>query len=252
MCWRRPARSASTACAGALLDPRSLRELLPGFETEAPLGPAVSREAVYYLRAGGAFKLPITPPPLRDHGNYVVSLNRLVKWLGTKVEAAGVTIFTGFAGSELLVEDGGVVGVRTDDKGLDRNNQPKSNFEPGYDLKAKLVILAEGSRGSLTKQLVGRFELRPRPPSADLWRRRGRSCGTAAGRLQPGEVGLHDELAADGEGYGGASIYGGTDNVAWVGIGDRAGLSGPRLNPRRVLQEFKTHPLDRRLLEGGS
>src|SRR6476659_2732239 len=143
--------------SGALLDPRSMRELLPGFEKEAPLDAEVSREAVYYLTKNSKFKLPITPPPLRDHGNYVISLNRFVKWMGEKVEAAGITVFTGFAGSELLLQGERVVGVRTDDKGVDKQNQPKANFEPGYDLKAKVVVLAEGPRGSLTKQLIERF-----------------------------------------------------------------------------------------------
>src|SRR5664279_293479 len=145
--------------SGALLDPRSMRELLPGFEKEAPLDAAVTKEAVYYLTRSGKLKFPITPPPMRDHGNYVISINKFVKWLGSKVEEAGITVFTGFAGSELLFESGRAVGVRTDDKGVDKNGQPKSNFEPGYDLKAKVVILAEGTRGSLTKQLIGRFQL---------------------------------------------------------------------------------------------
>src|SRR5881394_75115 len=97
------AREVGQHClSGALLDPRSMRELLPGFENEAPLEAEVSDEAVYFLTRGSQFKFPITPPPLRDHGNYVVSLNRFVKWLGSKVEEAGITVFTGFAGSELL------------------------------------------------------------------------------------------------------------------------------------------------------
>src|SRR5947208_2795157 len=154
------AREIGQHClSGALLDPRSMRELLPGFEKEAPIDAEVTKEAVYYLTEGGKFKLPITPPPLRDHGNYVISLNRFVKWLGGKVEETGITVFTGFAGSELLYDGGRVIGVRTDDKGLDKQNQPKSNFEPGYDLKAKVVILAEGTRGSLTKQLVQKLDL---------------------------------------------------------------------------------------------
>src|SRR5215831_9757183 len=154
------AREIGQHClSGALLDPRSIRELLPDFEKEAPLDAPVSKEAVYYLIEKSKFKFPITPPPLRDHGNYVISLNRFVKWLGSKVEAAGVTVFTGFAGSELIMEGSRVAGVRTDDKGLDKQNQPKANFEPGYDLQAKIVILAEGSRGSLTKQLVNKLEL---------------------------------------------------------------------------------------------
>src|SRR5438270_12076530 len=154
------AREIGQHClSGALLDPRSMRELLPGFEKEAPLDAEVTKEAVYFLTEKSKFKLPITPPPLRDHGNYVISLNRFVKWLGGKVEETGITIFTGFAGSELLVEGDRVLGVRTDDKGVDKHNQPKGNFELGYDLHAKVVSLAEGSRGSLTKQLIGRFQL---------------------------------------------------------------------------------------------
>src|SRR5713226_2978096 len=116
--------------SGALLDPRSMRELLPGFEKEAPLEAEVNKEAVYFLTENSKFKFPITPPPLRDHGNYVISLNRFVKWLGSKVEETGITIFTGFAGSELLFDGARVSGVRTDDKGVDKQNQPKSTSSP--------------------------------------------------------------------------------------------------------------------------
>ena len=116
------AREIGQHClSGALLDPRSMRELLPGFEKEAPIEAQCTKEAVYFLTEKGKFKLPITPPPMRDHGNYVISLNRFVKWLGEKVEAAGITLFTGFAGSELLFEGERVIGVRTDDKGVDKN-----------------------------------------------------------------------------------------------------------------------------------
>src|SRR5579859_7126504 len=154
------AREIGQHClSGALLDPRSMRELLPGFEKEAPIDAPVSIESVYFLTEKGKLKFPITPPPLRDHGNYVISLNRFVKWLGGKVEEAGITVFTGFAGSELLFEGDRISGVRTDDKGVDKQNQPKSNFEPGYDLQAKVVILAEGTRGSLTKQLIAKYDL---------------------------------------------------------------------------------------------
>src|SRR5229473_6311944 len=141
------AREIGQHClSGALLDPRSMRELLPGFEKEAPLDAKVTKEAVYFLTQKSEFKLPITPPPLRDHGNYVISLNRFVKWLGGKVEETGITIFTGFAGSELLLDGDRVTGVRTDDKGVDKQGQKESNFEPGYDLKSKVTVLAEGAR----------------------------------------------------------------------------------------------------------
>src|SRR5499433_1895656 len=121
--------------SGALLDPRSMRELLPGFESEAPLDAEVTKESVYFLTEKSKFKSPITPPPLRDHGNYIISINRFVKWLGEKVEQAGITIFTGFAGSDLIFEGDRVAGIRTDDKGVDKTGQKKSNFEPGYKLK---------------------------------------------------------------------------------------------------------------------
>src|SRR5450631_2956947 len=202
------AREAGQHClSGALLDPRSMSELLPGFEKEAPIEATVNKEAVYLLSEKGKFKLPITPPPLRDHGNYVISLNRFVKWMGGKVEETGITVFTGFAGSELLFEGGRVTGVRTDDKGVNKENDKKSNFEPGYDLNAKVVILAEGSRGSLTKQLIQRFQLdRERNPQTygigvkELWE-------LPVGRVAPGEVIYTMGYPLNFHEYGGASIY---------------------------------------------
>src|ERR1700743_532011 len=120
-------REAGQHClSGALLDPRSMRELLPGFEKETPLDAGGTRGCGYLLSRKSHYKLPIVPPPLRDHGNYVISINKFVKWLAGKVEQAGITIFTGFAGSELLFENGGVRGVRTDDKGVDKEGKPKA------------------------------------------------------------------------------------------------------------------------------
>src|SRR5258707_2567311 len=154
------AREAGQHCRyGAVVDPRAMRELFPGFETEAPIEAKVHKESVHFLTESRHFKLPVTPPPLQDHGNYVISINRFVKWMAEKVEAAGIPVFTGFAGSELLFDDSKVTGVRTDDKGVDKKNEKKSNFEPGYDIRAKVVILAEGTRGSLTKGLISKFDL---------------------------------------------------------------------------------------------
>ncbi|PYV61957.1 MAG: electron transfer flavoprotein, partial [Acidobacteria bacterium] len=246
------AREIGQHClSGALLDPRSMRELLPRFEKEAPLDAAVSKEAVYFLSEKGKFKFPITPPPLRDHGNYVISLNRFVKWLGGKVEEAGVTVFTGFAGSELLFDGDRVSGVRTDDKGLDKNNQQKSNFEPGYELQAKITILAEGSRGSLTKQLINKFDLaKDRNPQTygqgvkELWE-------VPSGRIAPGEVIYTMGWPLTSREYGGAWIYGGKDNIVSLGFVTGLDYPDPRLDPQRVLQQFKRHPLIAKLLEGG-
>jgi electron-transferring-flavoprotein dehydrogenase len=246
------AREIGQHClSGALLDPRSLRELLPDFEKEAPLDAAVTRESVYFLTESGKFKSPITPPPLRDHGNYVISLNRFVKWLGGKVEAAGITVFTGFAGAELLFDGDRVTGVRTDDKGVDKQNQPKSNCEPGYELRAKVVILAEGTRGSLTKQLIDKFDLvkdcNPQTYGQgvkELWE-------VPSGRIAPGEVVYTMGWPLTSREYGGAWIYGSKDNVVSLGFVIGLDYPDPRLDPQRVLQEFKRHPFVAKLLEGG-
>ena len=246
------AREIGQHClSGALLDPRSMRELLPEFEKEAPLEAPVSREAVYFLTQKGKFKFPVTPPPMRDHGNYVISLNRFAKWMGEKVEATGITIFTGFAGAELLLEGERVLGVRTDDKGVDKTGQQKGNFEPGYDLKAKVVVLAEGTRGSLTKQLVGRFQLdKDRNPQTygvgvkELWE-------LPAGRVAAGEVIYTMGWPLTWREYGGAWIYGGKDNVVSLGFVTGLDYADPRLDPQHVLQEFKKHPFVANLLAGG-
>ncbi len=246
------AREIGQHClSGALLDPRSMRELMPGFEKEAPIEAEVTKEAVYFMTRGGKFKLPITPPPLRDHGNYMISLNRFTKWMGEKVEATGITIFTGFAGSELLIEDNRVTGVRTDDKGVDKTGQQKGNFEPGYDLRAKVVILAEGTRGSLTKQLIGRFQLdKDRNPMTygvgvkELWE-------VPPGRIAAGEVIYTMGWPLTSKEYGGAWIYGGKNNVVSLGFVTGLDYPDPRLDPQRVLQEFKKHPFAAKLLEGG-
>jgi electron-transferring-flavoprotein dehydrogenase len=255
------AREVGQHClSGALLDPRSMNELLPGFEKEAPLDAKVIKEAVYFFTKNGKFKFPVTPPFLRDHGNYVISLNRFVKWLGSKVEETGITIFTGFAGSELLFSDDSkearVIGVRTDDKGVDKEGHQKSNFEPGYDLHAKVVILAEGPRGSLTKQLITKFDLdKDANPQTygvgvkELWE-------VPAGRIAAGEVIYTMGWPLTTKEYGGAWIYGSpgaesNDNIVSLGFVTGLDYADPRLDPQRVLQEFKKHPFVAKLLEGG-
>jgi electron-transferring-flavoprotein dehydrogenase len=246
------AREAGQHClSGALLDPRSMRELLPGFETEAPIDAEVTEESVYFLTEKSHYKLPIVPPPLRDHGNYVISINKFVKWMAAKVEAAGITLFTGFAGSELLFDGEGVTGVRTDDKGVDKEGQPKSNFEPGYELHSKITILAEGARGSCTKQLIERFQLED-PEHAqtygvgikELWE-------VPAGRVAKGEVIYTLGYPLTGQEYGGAWIYGISDTLLSIGYVVGLDYQDPRLDPHHVFQSFKQHSLTRGWLEGG-
>ena len=247
------AREIGQHClSGALLDPRSMRELLPGFEKEAPLDAEVNKEAVYFLTQNGKFKLPITPPPLRDHGNYVISINRFVKWLGSKVEETGITVFTGFAGSELLFDGNRVTGVRTDDKGVDKENQQKSNFEPGYDMKAKVVdprrrhtriaYQSNSSQNSIWRKTAIR-----KPTGMgikELWE-------VPAGRIAPGEVIYTMGWPLTTKEYGGAWIYGGKDNVVSLGFVTALDYPDPRTDPQHVLQEFKKHPFVAKLLEGG-
>src|SRR5436309_55887 len=136
--------------SGAVLDPSSLRELVPDFELKgAPLAAPVREDRVYFLTRSGKVRFPITPPPLHNHGNYIISLNRFVKWLAGLVEAEGIDLFTGFPGSDLLMDRERVLGVRTGDRGIDKHGQQKPTFEPGVDIRAKVTIFAEGVRGNL-------------------------------------------------------------------------------------------------------
>src|SRR4029453_6347004 len=131
--------------SGAVMDPKALKELMPDFvEQGAPLESPVNEDYFLYLTSKRAIRSPITPPPFKNHGYYIVSLNRLTAWLGEKCEEAGVKIFPEFPGAEVLYdENDAVVGVRTGDKGIDKEGKRKSNFEPGVDLMAKITVLGE-------------------------------------------------------------------------------------------------------------
>jgi len=238
--------------SGAVLDPRSLRELVPDFEKDAPLDTPVASDTVYFLTSGGKLKFPITPPFLENHGNYVVSLNRLGKWLGKRAEEAGITIFTETSGMEVLYnERGGVLGVRTDDKGLDRDRHPKENYQPGADIHAKVTVFAEGARGSLAKQLIAQKALaRDSNPMTfalgvkELWE-------VPEGRIPPGAVidTLGWPLPSDI--YGGGWIYGMRDNHVSLGLVAGLDYRNPLFDPHNAFQRWKTHPLVRELLDGG-
>src|SRR5262245_5312724 len=148
------------ALSGAVLDPRALGELVPDFESRgAPLGAKVSNDLVYFLTSSGKIPFPFTPPPLNNHGHYVISLQALCKWLSGLAEAAGVDMFSGFAATELLMQNERVIGVRTGDRGIGKHGERKASFEPGVDIRAKVTILADGVRGNLTKQLMRRSSI---------------------------------------------------------------------------------------------
>jgi len=239
--------------SGAILDPRALRELVPDFEKTAPLDTPVTSDAAYFLTERGSWKLPITPPPLRNHGNYIVSLNQLVKWLGRLVEKTGVNIFTQFAGQELLYEGQRVAGVRTGDKGRDKNGKPKDNFTPGYELRAKITVLAEGPRGSLTKEMSERLKLDGVNPQVyglgikELWDvPEGRIGAIGAGWVAH-TLGWPLSSAM----YGGGWIYGMRGNRVSLGMVTALEYCDPRFDPHEAFQKFKTHPFVKRILEGG-
>ena len=236
--------------SGAILDPRGLRELVPNFEKTAPLDTPVTNDGVYFLSESRAWKLPITPPPLANHGNYIVSLNKIVKWLGGLVEKEGVNVFTQFAGKELIYEGQGIAGVLTEDKGVDKNGKPKENFTPGYELRAKVTVLSEGTHGSLTKEMVNRLKLDGLNPQVygigvkELWE-------AQPGRIETGFVAHTMGWPLGSDMYGGGWVYGMRDNRVSLGSVVALEYANPEFDPHEAFQKFKTHPFVRRILEGG-
>jgi electron-transferring-flavoprotein dehydrogenase len=238
--------------SGAVLDPSALRDLVPDFKAKgAPLASDVHSDAVYFLTRTRRFRFPITPPPLHNHGNYVISLNRFVKWLGGLVEAEGIDVFTGFAASELIFDGTRLAGVRTGDRGVGKHGDRKPTFEPGVDIRAKVTILADGVRGNLTKSLVRQLGLdEGRSPQLfaigikELWE-------VPKDRLQAGSV-IHTmgyPLKMDE--FGGGFIYAMPDGVISVGFVSGLDYRDPMFDPHIAFQHFKRHPLVAPLLQGG-
>jgi electron-transferring-flavoprotein dehydrogenase len=238
--------------SGAVLDPRALRELVPDFEAKgAPVETPVTGDSVFYFTSHGQFKAPVNPPFFHNHGNYVISLNRFVKWLGTQVEGTGVSLFPGFSGMDVLYDGERVVGVRTDDKGVDKSGKPKSNYQPGYDLRAKVTVFAEGPRGSLTKQLVQKLKLdagcNPQVYGIgvkELW-------DVPAGRLPKGRVVHTAGWPLTSKQFGGAFVYALSDTRLSLGLVSGLDADDPRFDGHNAFQLWKTHPWVRSLLEGG-
>src|SRR6202051_3377598 len=190
--------------SGAIMNPKALAELVPDYKTSAPLDTPVNDDAALFFTKNSSIRFPLTPPPFKNKSNYVVSLNKIVKWMGGLVEAAGVNLFTEFGGASLIYEGEEIAGVITEDKGVDKNGKPKDNFTPGYQLRAKITVLAEGTRGSLTKQLVEKKNLANINPQTyglgikELW-------DVQPGRIQSGFV-AHTvgwPLSTDTDGGGG-------------------------------------------------
>lgn len=238
--------------SGAVLDPSALNDLIPDWKGRgAPLEVPVQEDLIYFLTQARRLRFPLVPPPLRNHGNYVVSLNHFVKWLSAQAETAGVDIFTGFAGTEILYDGDRVVGVRTGDRGVDRHGQPKATFEPGVDIFAKVTIFADGVRGNLTKTLVHEHRLdRGRLPQVyavgikELWE-------VPEDRLRPGSVVHTMGYPLRHKEFGGGFIYALPEGRLSVGFVVGLDYRDPMFNPHLAFQRFKQHPLVSKLLHGG-
>ncbi len=242
----------SHALSGAVMDPRGISDLIPdwrerGFPVEAPVG----EDGFWYLTEDAKVSAPILPPPLQNHGNYVISLGQMVRWMAPLVAEMGVDLFPEFAASRVLVENGRVVGVRTGDKGIDKNGQKKPNFEPGVDVRAKIVMLAEGPRGTLTKQLAGMFNLyegkNPQTYAVgikELWQ-------LPDDRFAAGTVIHTVGWPLDNDTFGGAFIYGMKDRIVDIGLCVGLDYKNPTLDPHHEFQRFKLHPSIRAILQGG-
>jgi electron-transferring-flavoprotein dehydrogenase len=237
--------------SGAIMNPKALAELVPDFQKSAPLDTPVTDSAALFFTQNSSFRFPITPPPFQNKGNYVVSLNKIVKWLGGLVESAGVNVFKEFGGAALVYgENGGVAGVITEDKGLDKNGKPKDNYTPGYELRAKITVLAEGTRGSLTKKLVAEKKLDNLNPQSygigikELW-------DIQPGRVEPGYVAHTLGWPVSTDMYGGGWIYGLSNNRLSIGLVLALEYADPQFDPHAAFQKWKTHPHLKRNLEGG-
>lgn len=239
--------------SGAVLDPSALRDLLPDFEARgAPLATPVVRDEVYFLTESSKVKFPITPPPMNNHGNYIISLSKFVKWLGGQVEAAGVDVFSGFAAAEVLYDGSTVVGVRTGDRGVSRHGEKKPTFEPGVDIRAKVTIFCDGVRGNLTKALIRTLALdEGRQPQMyavgikELWE-------VPKDRIAPGTVIHTMGYPLRHEEFGGMFLYALPDGLVATGLVTGLDYKDPMFDPHIAFQRAKQHPLFSGILEGGT
>src|SRR5438552_12061971 len=240
--------------SGAVMDPRALAELFPDWKEQgAPLNTPVSEDRFLFLTESGSFKTPdfLLPACFRNHGNYVISLGNLTRWLARQAEGLGVEIFPGFAAAEILYEGERVKGVATGELGISRSGEKTGAYQPGMELHAKYSFFAEGSRGHLGRQLFAKYALqRDADPQVygiglkELWE-------VKAERHQPGLV-LHSAgWPLDAGTYGGSFLYHMEDRQVAVGFVVGLGYSNPYLSPYEEFQRFKTHQAIRQFLEGG-
>ena len=241
--------------SGAVMDPRALSELFPDWQAmDAPLNAPVTEDRFLFLRERGSLKVPnfLLPACFHNHGNYVVSLGNVCRWLAQQAEALGVEIFPGFAAAQVLFNDhDAVTGVATGDLGVGKDGKPGPNYQPGMELRAKYTFFAEGCRGQLGRQLREKYRLdADRDPQVygiglkELWEivpekhRSGLVIHTAGWPL-------------DSETYGGSFLYHMEDNLVSIGFVVGLGYTNPYLNPYEEFQRYKTHAAIRSFLEGG-
>ena len=237
--------------SGAVLNPKALKELIPNYlELSCPLDSEVKKDAVYYLSEKSAFKLPITPPPFHNMGNYIISLSKFNRWLASQCEAKGINIFPGFAAVEALYEGDKIVGVRTGDKGRDKEGNPKANFEPGLILKAKTTIFAEGTRGSLFKQVSKKLNLRDGKNHEAFEEGVKEIIQMPVGTVEAGQV-IHTMGYPLNKSIGGTFIYTIPGDKIILGLVAYLDSNDPMLDPHRELQKLKTHPFIANMIQGG-
>jgi electron-transferring-flavoprotein dehydrogenase len=241
--------------SGAVMDPRAITELMPDWKAQgAPLETEVTEDEVLFLTATKSYRTPnwALPSGLRNHGNYIVSLGAVVRWMGQQAEALGIDVYPGFAAAEILYDDQGAVrGVATGNMGVGRDGEPTDNFQPGMELLAKYTLFAEGARGHLGKQLIAKYRLdADSDPQTyglgikELWEvdpakhKRGLVVHTAGWPL-------------DNATYGGSFLYHFGENLVSVGFVVGLAYQNPWLSPFEEFQRYKTHPAIRSTFEGG-
>ncbi len=245
-------RVGAHGLSGAVMDPRAMRELMPDFlEQGCPVESEVTRDDVYMMWPGGRFRLPFVPPMLDNHGNYILSIGRLVEWMAGIAEAKGVFVVTETAAASPILENGRMIGVRTGDKGVDKKGANKPTFQPGAICNAKATVLCEGPRGTLGKVLEAELGLTAGRNAQvystgvkELWE-------MPTGRVDKGRVIHTMGFPLPNETFGGGFIYGMTDSLWSVGFVTGLDSHDPTTDPHRNLQLFKTHPMVASMLEGG-
>ncbi|MGE0013377.1 MAG: electron transfer flavoprotein-ubiquinone oxidoreductase [Azoarcus sp.] len=238
--------------SGAVIEPRALNELLPDWkERGAPLNTPVTEDRFLLLSEKGARKLP-TPPQMHNDGNYIISLGNFCRWLGEQAEALGVEIYPGFAAAEVLFDEAGAVrGIATGDMGVTRDGEHGPNYQPGIELHARQTVFSEGCRGSLTKGLMARYDLRrdADPQTYGLGIKELWEVDPAV--HQPGLTVHTAGWPLKSDTYGGSFLYHLEGNLVSVGFVVGLDYSNPWLSPYEEFQRFKTHPEIRKYFEGG-